>query len=357
MRKYLIPNEGSFYKANLHSHSTKSDGRLSPEEMKQEYKKRGYSVLAITDHDFLHRHNELTEEDFLLITGYEISVTSYGADNPYFFKKIVDLLFIAKNPEERKHIGFHPETVEWLVKKGVLSKEEADAAEYAGELRELKYSPENINRIIKSANQNGYLVCINHPMYSLTNFTEYGVFEGAWAVEVYNHSCNVIYGLSDSEIVYEDMLRNGTKINCTATDDNHNTFDINSYKNDSFGGFTMIKAKKLDYPSVIEALENGWFYASTGPEIKEIYYENGRVHIKTSPAMDICMVTLGRKGERVAGNNGKLICEAEFEVDTENFGYIRFRVTDEHGKKAWTNPYYVDEFEADANAKRTIWYK
>ena len=34
MKKYLLPETGNFYKANLHSHSTVSDGTLTPAEMK-----------------------------------------------------------------------------------------------------------------------------------------------------------------------------------------------------------------------------------------------------------------------------------------------------------------------------------
>ena len=37
MRKYLLPNDGSFYKANLHCHSTVSDGVLTPNEIKEKY--------------------------------------------------------------------------------------------------------------------------------------------------------------------------------------------------------------------------------------------------------------------------------------------------------------------------------
>lgn len=39
MKKYLIPNEGKFYKANLHMHTTVSDGKMTPEEVKEEYMK------------------------------------------------------------------------------------------------------------------------------------------------------------------------------------------------------------------------------------------------------------------------------------------------------------------------------
>ena len=57
MRKYLLPEGGKFYKANLHSHSTVSDGVKTPEELKEMYKAEGYSVFAYTDHDNFVRHN------------------------------------------------------------------------------------------------------------------------------------------------------------------------------------------------------------------------------------------------------------------------------------------------------------
>ena len=34
MKKYLLPKDGTFYKANLHCHTTLSDGHLTPEEIK-----------------------------------------------------------------------------------------------------------------------------------------------------------------------------------------------------------------------------------------------------------------------------------------------------------------------------------
>ncbi len=335
MRQYLIPKDGAFYKANLHSHSNLSDGRLSPEEMKAEYKKRGYSVLAVSDHDFLRRHNELTEEDFLLLTAYEINIKDESPDIPYCLKKVIDLNLLAKDPEARKHVGFHPQTVQWLVDKGVLTQADVNAAEYVGELRDMEFSVENINKIIKSANENGFLVTINHPMYSLVDFREYSGFQDAWAIEVYNHSCSVTYGSDDSENMFEDMLRNGKPLFAIATDDNHNHIE------DSFGGFTVIKAKSLDYASVIDALEKGHFYASTGPEIKELYLEDGMVHLKCSGAREVSMLTFGRKGCRCASNDGSLLESAVFRIE-EDMKYVRFRVVDSQGRKAYTNAYYIE---------------
>jgi len=42
MRKYLLPESGNFYKANLHCHSTLSDGNLTPEQLKKAYMDKGY---------------------------------------------------------------------------------------------------------------------------------------------------------------------------------------------------------------------------------------------------------------------------------------------------------------------------
>ena len=50
MKRDLLPASGNFYKANLHCHSTVSDGALTPEALKELYTKNGYSVIAFTDH-------------------------------------------------------------------------------------------------------------------------------------------------------------------------------------------------------------------------------------------------------------------------------------------------------------------
>ena len=56
MKKYLLPRNGKFYKANMHAHTTVSDGRLSPEEMKRAFMERGYSIVAFTDHEVMVPH-------------------------------------------------------------------------------------------------------------------------------------------------------------------------------------------------------------------------------------------------------------------------------------------------------------
>ena len=74
MKKYLLPENGSFYKANLHCHTTISDGRMTPEEVKNAYKEQGYSIVAYTDHDVFIPHPELCEDGFLALNGFEVEI-------------------------------------------------------------------------------------------------------------------------------------------------------------------------------------------------------------------------------------------------------------------------------------------
>ena len=74
MKKYLLPKDGRFYKANLHMHTTVSDGKISPEQTKKDYMEQGYSVVAFTDHEVIVAHEDLTDENFVAITSVEFSV-------------------------------------------------------------------------------------------------------------------------------------------------------------------------------------------------------------------------------------------------------------------------------------------
>ena len=70
-----------WYKGNLHTHTTNSDGANTPEETIELYKSKGYDFLALTDHWF---HGEgRQEEDFLLLNGTEFDVGSTVQEGIY----------------------------------------------------------------------------------------------------------------------------------------------------------------------------------------------------------------------------------------------------------------------------------
>ena len=69
--------DGPFFKANLHGHSTFSDGHLTPEELKNVYQKKGYSIFAFTDHEHLIDHSDLTDDRFLALTACEFAIKEF----------------------------------------------------------------------------------------------------------------------------------------------------------------------------------------------------------------------------------------------------------------------------------------
>ena len=142
--------------------------------------------------------------------------------------------------------------------------------------------------------------------------------------------------------VYDDLLRGGKRIYCIGADDNHNHKPDDSRYSGSGWAFTVIKADKLSYDSITDAMVNGSFYASEGPEIDELYYEDGKVYIKCSSADRVFLSTQYRFADIKLDETGEGICEASFDVNPE-CGYFRLTVIDKNGKHACTNAYFIDE--------------
>lgn len=339
MKKYLIPREGRFYKANLHCHSTISDGRLSPEELKALYKSNGYSVLSITDHEVLIDHSYLNDADFLTITGYEIAVTE-DKPGPFDLKKTCHLNLFATRPDIDTAVCFNPDYC-WCISKEII-----DRQKYKGGIYHRTYSPETINHIIEEANNSGFIVQYNHPAWSLEDAFDFCRYKGFFAMEIYNTGCAKM-GISEYNIKdYDTYLRQAGRIFCTANDDCHSMADKPAALSDYFGGFTMIKAEKLTYSAVMDSLIKGNFYASFGPYINELYVEDGKAYIKCSDARYISMTTQGRRAKLFAAENGRVLNEAVFDIHPMD-GYIRFDVTDSEGRHANTRAYFLDEFTVE----------
>lgn len=131
------------------------------------------------------------------------------------------------------------------------------------------------------------------------------------------------------------MLRGGKRIYCIATDDCHKVETCG-------GGFTMIKADKLEYRAITNALVAGDFYASQGPSIYNLWFEDGKIHIDCSDAISITLHTQSRRAERIMAEKDSFVNTADFDVVPQD-GYVRITVTDSAGKHANTNAYFTDE--------------
>ena len=104
----------------------------------------------------------------------------------------------------------------------------------------------------------------------------------------------------------------------------------------------MIKADKLEYETITDALVKGNFYSSFGPEIKSLWYEDGKVVIETSPAKRIVCTFPNRRALGFIAEEGEeLLTRAEFPILPDD-GYFRITVSDEQRCCADTNAYFVD---------------
>lgn len=302
MKNYILPKNLNCYKANLSSFSSLSDGNLTPKQLKEAYLSKGYSVLAINDRDVLNSHCQISCDNFITLTAYNTNISNC-------------FLTLYSKTEVNNKIPL-PRTSD----------------------------KKSVNEFIKKAYESGYLVAINHPAKSMQTFSDFDGVSGFFALEISNFSSLVEGYIEDNNHIYDRILRNSEKaVFPIACDGNKNAFSFDNSKNDSFGAFTMIYAESLSYENIINALENGDFYSSTGPEFKEIYIEDNKIHMSCSPVSSIRLLNEGRDAPVVIAKKGETISEAVFELDQAFMGrFIRVDIRDSQGNFADTVPYYFE---------------
>jgi len=335
---YLLP-QTNWYKANLHCHSTLSDGCWTPAEIKTRYMEKSYSIVAFTDHDYIFSHQDLNDDSFLALTGYEMQILDDRRSLERCKRDVMHLNFIAREPDNRVLVFGDPN-----------EPYEGDPSfcprntytESFGLPRIL--TAEGINSIIAEAKARGFLVALNHPTWSFNDRRHYAGLQGLSYMEIFNTCCEYDGHDTYCPSVYDELLRDGQHLSCIAADDNHNR-GLNGLSEDvdSFGGFTMIGADDLTYGSIIHAIECGSLYASRGPIIQGLSVTGKTVHLETSPAASIMLCCGCRRDDSVrVAVNGPLT-SADFELQGIE-DYIRFTVKDERGLTADTRAYYPEEF-------------
>ena len=344
MIHYLIPKNGHFYKANLHTHTTISDGCKTPEEIKEIYKAHGYSVVAFTDHDVMIEHSDLNDEDFLAITSHEVETNGPSVGGSFLATPTYHLNFYAKNPHETNYVCPNPNYA-WGNARAIADTQDYYKGDYVR-----RYSVEGQNEMIAEANAKGYLVSYNHPDWSTQSYPDYIGLEGVTAVEVYNTGCVLAgYVLDAGDHVLDDFLKMGKRVYPIATDDCHENHDM-------CGGWVRFKAPALTYDDIMTAYEKGDFYASWGPEIDALYLEDGVLKMDFPADSHVCHVAVHSACRWAAARYGEDMAHAEFDINSyiseiKQIGspldraYFRLIVTDYKGRKAITRGYFLDELK------------
>ena len=294
----LFSGEKRWLKGNLHCHTNVSDGKRFPQEKAKIYKKLGYHFLAFTDHNIFNAKSFGEEEDFQLLPGVELNIEFKDRPGCYHI-----VGFGARGEFDYAHgKTFTPP--------------------YCMDCREAQM-------VIDDINAHHGLAIVAHPVWCLTELRDFENLTGYVALEAYNHNCYFEGDSGYADFYWDNLLKRGRMIKAVAVDDSH---DLH---NDIGGGWVMVWAKKNSQDSIVEALRNGDFYSSAGPEIHSCMIHAGFLEITCSPAAYIHCIPSNRPGKTEFAEERPLT-EARFDLKGLS-GWVRAEVVDVFGKKAWTN--------------------
>ena len=282
---------GQWYRGNTHTHSTESDGKLPIADRFAAYREKGYDFLVLTDHRKVNDVQDYSTSDFLAISGSEVHPPNpYGGATYHI---------VAINIHEPVNCAkMHP------------------------------------NAVLDDIKAQGGEAVLCHPYWCGHTVSDFLPLRGYFAVEVYNDTCMSI-GKGFSEQAWDDLLDRGGPVFGIAADDAHGV------THDCFHGWVMVKSPELTLEGIMEALRTGAFYSTLGPEISDITVNpaDKKITVKCSAAQSIVFKAECHRGRRVLAPEGATLTEATYQVP-EDAKYVRVEVTDETGKKAWSNPFF-----------------
>lgn len=319
MEKSAFPEQGHFYKGNIHSHSVISDGNLTVEQIKNAYKSQGYSFVLVSDHNISANHGlQLNDSEFIALQGFEgnMLVERNGPSKEFHF------CFLKKPNRYLGDISFNPYPH--------LTK--VESIPYTGDSSLQEYLDRQLAR--------GYMAIFNHPYWSYN--TEQDLIclcDRIIGVEIFNSNCEVMDVTGSAHIFYDMLLRKGHRLFAFAADDSHNDYPLDSVASDSFGSFIVVKAPSLCEEDIVTAIYEGSFYASQGPEIYQFYLDSDEAVVSCSPACKV-YITSDRRNARLCYDNDGKLTSCRMKIDTDS-PYIRAVVVDSAGRKAYSNPIWL----------------
>ncbi|MCC7002048.1 MAG: CehA/McbA family metallohydrolase [Gemmatimonadaceae bacterium] len=299
-----------WYKGNTHTHTLNSDGDSHPDDVAKWYKQRGYAFLVLTDHNVLASVEALNalhglDERFLVIRGEE--VTDRFGDKNIHVNALAPSRLIAPQGGT-----------------SVLDALQRDV------------------RAIRAADAVPHL---NHPNFGWSvTADEIKQVEGLSLFEVFNGHPMVNNvgggGVPGLEEAWDQILSSGKLIYGLATDDAHHfTRPEDPTASRPGQGWIVVRADTLTPRAILDAVERGEFYSSTGVELRDYRATATEITLEIKPT------AFSKYRVRFTGRNGRLLSEvtttsATYRI-TGDEGYVRATVLESNGAKAWTQPVLV----------------
>jgi hypothetical protein len=304
------PSVTTWYKGNTHTHTLNSDGDSTPDDVVRWYRSHGYRFLVLTDHNFLTSVDGLNalhgaDEKFLVVRGEE--VTDAFGDKPLH----VNGVNLARQVEPQ-----HGTSVLDTLQRTIDAIRGADGVPH-----------------------------INHPNFrwAITP-EELRQIRGNKLLEIFNGHPEVNNlgggGVAGLEAVWDTVLTAGTLMYGIAVDDAHVFKDPGNPAVSAPGrGWVMVRAPRLEARALVDALERGDFYASTGVTLADYQVTAQTMTVK------VAATAFAKYRIQFIGSGGRLLREvadasAEYSF-TGNEGYVRAKVLESNGLVAWCQPALV----------------
>jgi hypothetical protein len=366
----------TWYKGNLHTHTYWSDGDEFPELVLDWYKSHGYDFVALSDHNTIAQ-----EEKWKVITKsplYEASFQKYlekfGEDWVVYKTDTgriqVKLKTLAEYKSKMEDAGFlilpSEEITNYVAGKipihvNATNLQQIIAAPNATTVAETMQ--QSVDAVLKQREETGVPMFphINHPnfgwaitvddMIALKGERFFEVYNGHPQVHNYGDSARMSTEVMWDKINMAYANRNQPLMYGLATDDSHNYHQLGSAFSNAGRGWVMVQAKSLDAASVIEAMEAGRVYASTGVTFSNFSFKNNqlKIEIEEEVGVDYLIEVIGLKAgaDETEIVQTKHATHVDFEV-TREFVFVRIRVTSTKQKEnpfqdgdwemAWTQP-------------------
>src|SRR5262245_40037615 len=301
---------GHWYKGNTHTHTLNSDGDSTLDEVAKWYREHGYQFVVLTDHNVLTPVDALNglfgmDEQFLIVKGEEVTDPFNG---------------------EPLHINGLDISAR-VAPQGGTSVVDV------------------VQRDVDAIRQAGGVPHINHPNFGwaitreqlqqVRNNRLFEIFNGHPMVNNVGGG-----GIPGMEEVWDTILSNGTLLYGIAVDDAHVFKDPGNPNVPGPGrGWVVVRAPRLETRALLDALERGDFYASTGVELAD-YQASAR-------QITVAVKATGFSKYRIQfiGKGGRVLREvleptATYDIRGDE-GYVRARVLESNGRTAWCQPMIV----------------
>ena len=306
--KSQVPSPpGTWFKGNLHAHTLNSDGDSTPDDVVRWYREHGYNFVAITDHNY-----------FTNVDGLN---ALHGAD---------DKFLVVKGEEVTDRFGEKPIHVNGLDPGGFIKP--PGGGSVVGMVQ-------NMVDAIRTARG---VPSINHPNFGWAiTAEELGQVQRTRLFEVFNGHPTVNNlgggGVPGLEETWDRILSSGKLLYGIAVDDAH----VFKRPEDKTAprpgtGWVHVRVPRLEPRAIVEALERGEFYSSTGVELQAI---------DAQPSAMTITVREERSSKyriQFIGRQGRVLSESTTSPATYTFkgdeGYVRAKVIESNGKLAWIQP-------------------